>query len=48
MRSKRFTYGFATVVAVLLYVVFQSFSWSIYLAACAGYTILVFGLRRIG
>jgi hypothetical protein len=47
MRSKKVVYVVATFVAVFLFVLFRDYGWSLYLGVCAGYTILVFGLRRI-
>jgi len=47
VRSKRFTYGLAVFVAMIFFFPFRNESWSVYLGACAGYTSLVFGLRRI-
>jgi hypothetical protein len=32
---------------MLFFVPFKEQAWSIYLAACTGYTVLVFGLRRL-
>jgi hypothetical protein len=46
-KQKRTVYVVATLVAVAIFIAFQSQPWSLYVAACAGYTILVFGLRRI-
>jgi hypothetical protein len=37
----------ATLVAMALFLPFQSQPWSLYVAACAGYSVLVFGLRRV-
>jgi hypothetical protein len=47
MRSKRVTYVLAIIVAMLFFVPFKEQSWAIYVAACTGYTVLVFGLRRL-
>lgn len=40
-------YVIATVATMIVFVPFRSHAWSLYAAACAGYSILVFGLRRI-
>ena len=37
----------ATLVTVIIFLPFQRQAWSIYAGACTGYTVLVFGLRRI-
>jgi hypothetical protein len=42
---KRLTYSTAAIVAAVVYFPFQSNPLSMYIAVCAGYTILVFGLR---
>ena len=47
MRSKKTVYTVATLVAMLLFLPFQNRPWGLYLGVCAGYTVLVFGLRRI-
>ena len=45
LRFKREAVSFATVLVTLgLYIPLMDESWSLYLALCAGYTILVFGL----
>jgi hypothetical protein len=46
-KGKRLVYIVATIVTVAIFVPFQAHRWSIYAGACAGYTVLVFGLRRI-
>lgn len=46
-KGKRLVYIVATIVAIVIFVPFQAHSWSIYAGACAGYTVLVFGLCRI-
>ena len=43
---KRLVYIAATLVTLMLFLPLQSQRWSIYAGACAGYTVLVFGLRR--
>ncbi len=49
MRSrKRLVYIMATLVTMAIFLPFQTRPWSIYVAACAGYSVLVFGLRRFG
>ena len=45
--KKRLVYVVATVATMAIFTPFQRESWSIYVAACVGYTILVFGLRRV-
>jgi hypothetical protein len=45
-KGKRLVYIVATIAAVAIFVPFQAHRWSIYAGACAGFTILVFGLRR--
>lgn len=48
MRSKRSTvYIVATLMTMAIFLPFQAHPWAIYAGACAGYTVLVFGLRRI-
>ena len=45
LRFKREAVSFATVLVTLgLYIPLMDESWSLYLALCAGYTVLVFGL----
>ena len=46
-KGKRLVYVVATIVAIAIFVPLQAHSSSIYAGACAGYTILVFGLRRV-
>jgi hypothetical protein len=45
-RAKRRTYVLATVAAMAIFLPFQHQVGALYAAACVGYTILVFGLRR--
>jgi hypothetical protein len=45
--KKRLVYIVATLTAMVVFLPFQSQPWSIYAGACAGYTVLVFGLQRI-
>jgi len=45
--SKRLVYVMATLVAMVIFFPFQRHAWSLYAGACAGYTVLVVGLRRI-
>ena len=47
MRSKKMVYTVATLVAMTLFLPFQSHPWALYVGVCGGYTLLVFGLRRI-
>ena len=47
MRSKRMVYVVATFVTMFVFLPFRDYGWSLYLGVCAGYTVLVFGLRRI-
>ena len=47
MRSKKAVYTSATLVAMVLFLPFRSYPWALYLGVCAGYSVLVFGLRRI-
>ena len=47
MRSKKTVYTVATLVAMALFLPFQSHPWALYVGGCSGYTVLVFGLRRI-
>ena len=46
-KRKRFVYVMATLVTMVIFLPFQGHVWSLYAGACAGYTVLVFGLRRI-
>jgi len=43
MRSRRFVYIFATLTTVAIFFLFRDHVWALYMSACAGYTILVFG-----
>jgi hypothetical protein len=45
MRSKRFVYTFATVTTVAIFFLFRDHVWALYLSACTGFTVLVFGRR---
>ena len=45
--KKRLVYIVATFAAVGIFVPFQASPWAIYAGVCAGYSILVFGLRRV-
>lgn len=45
--KKNNVYVIATLVTMIIFVPLQSHAWSVYAAACAGYTILFLGLRRI-
>jgi hypothetical protein len=47
MRSKKRVYVTATLVAMAILLPFQHDSWAPFVAASVGYTILVFGLRRL-
>ena len=47
MRSKRTVYIVAALAAMIVFLPFQDYGWALYLGVCTGYTILVFGLRRI-
>jgi hypothetical protein len=40
-------YLLATFVAMIIFLPLQNHAWAVYAGACAGYTVLVFGLRRI-
>jgi len=44
---KRRVYIFATFLTVSIFVLLHSYPWAIYFGFCSGYTVLVFGLRRI-
>jgi hypothetical protein len=44
---KRLVYVAASLVAVAIFVPTYSQAWGIYVAVCAGYTVLVFGLRQL-
>ncbi len=46
-KRKRLVYVVATLVTMVIFLPFQGHVWSLYAGACAGYTVLVFGLRRI-
>jgi hypothetical protein len=47
-RNKKNTaYIVATLVTMVIFLPFQNHAWSLYAGACAGYSVLVFGLRRI-
>ena len=45
--KKRKVYVMATLVAMAAFLPFQGRPWSLYVGACSGYSVLVFGLRRI-
>jgi hypothetical protein len=45
--KKNKVYVIATLVSMIIFLPFQSHAWSLYAGACAGYTFLVFGLRRV-
>ena len=45
--KKNKVYVIATLATMIIFLPFQRHVWSPYAAACAGYTILVFGLRGI-
>jgi hypothetical protein len=47
MRSKRRVYVTATLITMGIFVPFQHHAWAPYVATCVGYTVLVFGLRRL-
>jgi hypothetical protein len=47
MSKKRLVYVVAIIVTLAIFVPFESHLWSIYVGAVAGYTVLVFGLRRL-
>ena len=47
-QRKRLVYIFATLLTMAILLPLQRQPWAIYLAVLAGYTVLVFGLRRIG
>jgi hypothetical protein len=47
MRSKRRVYVIATLMTMAILLPFQHDTWAPFLATSAGYTILVFGLRRL-
>jgi len=47
MRSRRFVYIFATLTAMVIFFPFRDQPCALYAGACAGYTVLVFGLRRL-
>jgi hypothetical protein len=44
---QRYIYLIATLVASAIILPFQGHTSAIYVAACAGYSVLVFGLRRL-
>jgi len=44
---KRRVYLVATMLTMCIFLPFRSNPWAIYVGVCAGYTVLVFGLRRI-
>jgi hypothetical protein len=46
MRSKRFVYIFAALATMVIFFPFRDRLWAPYVGACAGYSVLVFGLRR--
>jgi hypothetical protein len=46
-KKKRLVYIVAIIVTLAIFVPFESHPWSIYVGAVAGYTVLVFGLRRL-
>jgi hypothetical protein len=46
-RSKRRVYVTATLIAMAILLPFQHRVWAPYASVCAGYTVLVFGLRRL-
>ena len=43
---KRRVYLVATMLTMCIFLPFRSNPWAIYAGVCAGYTVLVFGLRR--
>jgi hypothetical protein len=45
--KKNKVYVIATLVTMIVFFPFKSHAWSLYAGACAGYTVLVFGLRRL-
>jgi hypothetical protein len=47
MRSKRRIYVIATLVSMAILLPYQHDAWAPYVAACVGYTVLVFGLNRL-